>query len=153
MCWCLCLLYSVCCVVCVHDRECTDGGGLVGDCVKMWGAHLRSKAASFSMYLRYSSSVVAPMQRSSPRASIGFRRLPASIAAAGQERCSACNPVRGWLPAVGSNAGQQHGWAQHNRAFRRVSVGRPNNLTRYGKVSADGQSSCCIGEENLKFNL
>ena len=32
------------------------------------------------MYLRYSSSVVAPMQCSSPRASIGLSRLPASIA-------------------------------------------------------------------------
>ena len=31
------------------------------------------------MYLRYSSSVVAPIQWSSPRASIGFRRLPASM--------------------------------------------------------------------------
>ena len=40
----------------------------------------RSRAASFSMYLRYSSSVVAPMQCSSPRASIGLSRLPASIA-------------------------------------------------------------------------
>mmetsp|Transcript_69318 Transcript_69318/g.122391 ORF Transcript_69318/g.122391 Transcript_69318/m.122391 type:complete len:487 (+) Transcript_69318:4795-6255(+) len=39
----------------------------------------RSRAGSFSTYLRYSSRVVAPMQRSSPRASIGFRRLPASI--------------------------------------------------------------------------
>ena len=40
----------------------------------------RSSAASFSMYLRYSSSVVAPMQCSSPRASAGFSMLPASIA-------------------------------------------------------------------------
>ena len=40
----------------------------------------RSSAASFSMCLRYSSSVVAPMQCSSPRASIGFRRFEASIA-------------------------------------------------------------------------
>ena len=40
----------------------------------------RSSAASFSMCLRYSSSVVAPMQCSSPRASIGLSRLPASIA-------------------------------------------------------------------------
>ena len=31
------------------------------------------------MCLRYSSSVVAPMQCNSPRANIGFRRLPASI--------------------------------------------------------------------------
>ena len=39
----------------------------------------RSSAASFSMYLRYSSSVVAPTRRSSPRASIGLIMLPASI--------------------------------------------------------------------------
>ena len=40
----------------------------------------RSSAASFSTYLRYSSSVVAPMQWSSPRASAGLSMLPASIA-------------------------------------------------------------------------
>ncbi len=40
----------------------------------------RSSAASFSMYLRYSSRVVAPIIRSSPRASMGFSMLPASIA-------------------------------------------------------------------------
>src|SRR6185436_1371041 len=40
----------------------------------------RSRAASFSICLRYSSRVVAPMQCSSPRASIGLSRLPASMA-------------------------------------------------------------------------
>ena len=40
----------------------------------------RSSAASFSRCLRYSSSVVAPMVCSSPRASIGLRMLAASIA-------------------------------------------------------------------------
>ena len=40
----------------------------------------RSNAASFSMYLRYSSRVVAPTSRSSPRASRGLIMLPASIA-------------------------------------------------------------------------
>ena len=40
----------------------------------------RSRAASFSTCLRYSSSVVAPIMRSSPRASIGLIMLPASIA-------------------------------------------------------------------------
>ena len=40
----------------------------------------RSSAASFSMCLRYSSSVVAPTARSSPRASIGLRRFAASTA-------------------------------------------------------------------------
>ena len=41
--------------------------------------NLLSRAASFSMYLRYSSRVVAPMQCSSPLASLGLSRLPASI--------------------------------------------------------------------------
>ena len=40
----------------------------------------RSKAASFSIYSRYSSKVVAPIQCNSPRASIGFNNWPASIA-------------------------------------------------------------------------
>ena len=40
----------------------------------------RSRAASFSMCLRYSSSVVAPIVCSSPRASIGLSMLAASIA-------------------------------------------------------------------------
>ena len=44
------------------------------------GWNRRSSAASFSMCLRYSSSVVAPMARSSPRASIGLSMLPASMA-------------------------------------------------------------------------
>ncbi len=43
------------------------------------GWNRRSSAASFSIYLRYSSKVVAPMQCSSPRASIGLSRLPASM--------------------------------------------------------------------------
>ncbi len=40
----------------------------------------RSRAASFSMNSRYSSSVVAPTQCRSPRASAGLSMLPASIA-------------------------------------------------------------------------
>ena len=40
----------------------------------------RSSALSFSTCLRYSSSVVAPMQRSSPRASAGLSMLAASTA-------------------------------------------------------------------------
>ena len=39
----------------------------------------RSSAGSFSMYCLYSSRVVAPTQRSSPRASMGFSMLEASI--------------------------------------------------------------------------
>ncbi|MNE25780.1 hypothetical protein D3C80_1191200 [compost metagenome] len=40
----------------------------------------RARAASFSTCLRYSSSVVAPTQCSSPRARAGFKRLEASMA-------------------------------------------------------------------------
>ena len=40
----------------------------------------RSSAGSFSIRSRYSSSVVAPTSRSSPRASIGLSMLPASMA-------------------------------------------------------------------------
>ena len=40
----------------------------------------RSRAGSFSIRSRYSSSVVAPIMCSSPRASIGLSMLPASIA-------------------------------------------------------------------------
>ncbi len=46
----------------------------------MMGWKRRSRAPSFSMYLRYSSSVVAPMHCSSPRASAGFSMFEASIA-------------------------------------------------------------------------
>ena len=44
----------------------------------MTGWKRRSSAASFSMYFRYSSRVVAPIVRSSPRASCGFNRFEAS---------------------------------------------------------------------------
>jgi hypothetical protein len=37
------------------------------------------QAGSFSMCSRYSSNVVAPTMRSSPRASMGLSMLPASI--------------------------------------------------------------------------
>ena len=45
----------------------------------MTGWNLRARAWSFSMYLRYSSSVVAPMACRAPRARAGFRMLPASM--------------------------------------------------------------------------
>ncbi len=44
------------------------------------GWNRRSSAASFSMEVRYSSRVVAPIIRSSPRASIGLIIWPASMA-------------------------------------------------------------------------
>ena len=41
--------------------------------------NLRSRAPSFSIFFRYSSSVVAPIHCISPRARAGFKRLAASI--------------------------------------------------------------------------
>ena len=55
----------------------------------------RSSAASFSRCLRYSSSVVAPMVCSSPRASIGLRMLAASIAPS-----AAPAPTRVWISSM-----------------------------------------------------
>ena len=52
----------------------------------------RSSAGSFSMYLRYSLSVVAPMQRSAPRARAGLSMLAASIdPSAAPAPTSVCN--------------------------------------------------------------
>ena len=59
------------------------------------GWNRRSSAASFSRYLRYSSSVVAPMVWISPRASIGFRMLAASIAPS-----AAPAPTRVWISSM-----------------------------------------------------
>ena len=55
----------------------------------------RSSAASFSMYLRYSSLVVAPMVCSSPRASIGL-----SICAASIDPSAAPAPTRVWISSM-----------------------------------------------------
>ena len=49
-------------------------------CETSTGWNRRSSAASFSMRFLYSSSVVAPMHRSSPRAMAGLSRLAASFA-------------------------------------------------------------------------
>ena len=68
----------------------------------MTGWKRRSSAASFSMCLRYSSSVVAPMVCSSPRASIGLSMFEASI-----------DPSRG----AGADHGVQLVDEQHDLAF------------------------------------
>ncbi len=64
----------------------------------------RSSAGSFSIRSRYSSSVVAPIMCSSPRASIGLSMLPASIAEsppapAPTTVCSSSMNVMIWPPA------------------------------------------------------
>ena len=59
------------------------------------GWNRRSSALSFSMYFWYSLSVVAPMQRSSPRASAGFSMLEASMAPS-----AAPAPTRVWSSSM-----------------------------------------------------
>ncbi len=59
-------------------RICTVSSGFGGSTGIDWNR--RANAASFSMYLRYSSKVVAPMHWISPRASAGLRTFDASIA-------------------------------------------------------------------------
>ena len=59
------------------------------------GWNRRSSAESFSMCLRYSSRVVAPIVCSSPRASIGLRMLAASIAPS-----AAPAPTRVWISSM-----------------------------------------------------
>ncbi len=67
----------------------TDGA------LTMTGWNRRSSAPSFSMYLRYSSSVVAPMVWISPRDSAGFSMLEASIApSAAPAPMSVCSSSR-----------------------------------------------------------
>ena len=55
----------------------------------------RSRALSFSKYFWYSSKVVAPMARSSPRARAGFRILAASIAPSPPPA-----PTRVWISSI-----------------------------------------------------
>ena len=57
----------------------------------------RSRAASFSTYLRYSSVVVAPIVCSSPRASIGLRIEAASMAPS-----AAPAPTSVWISSMNS---------------------------------------------------
>src|SRR4029077_5150621 len=67
------------------------------------GWNRRSSAASFSMCLRNSSRVVAPIVRSSPRASIRFSRVGASAAPAGGRRLRQVGGVDGALGGAGAD--------------------------------------------------
>ena len=64
---------------------------------------------TFSTCCRYSLSVVAPMQRSSPRASMGLRRLAASIAPDVAPAPSTCWLMGGGMVVVVVNGGETRG--------------------------------------------
>src|ERR1700691_652352 len=68
------------------------------------------------MYLRYSSSVVAPMRRSSPRARSGLIMLPASIAPS-----AAPAPTMVWSSSTKLITSPLASWISFSTAFRRSS--------------------------------
>ena len=70
-----------------------DSAGVGSSTITFWKR--RSSALSCSKYFWYSSRVVEPMVRSSPRASAGFRMLEASIAP--DERPA---PTRVWISSM-----------------------------------------------------
>ena len=93
----------------------------------------RSRAASFSMYLRYSSSVVAPTIRSSPRASIGLIMLPASIAP---------SPVAPAPTMVCSSSMNVMTWPAEFLMSSRTALSRSSNSPRYlAPATIDPRSS------------
>ena len=100
----------------------------------------RSSAGSFSTRLRYSSSVVAPIIRSSPRASIGLIMLPASIAPS-----AAPAPTIVWSSSTNVTTSPAASVISFNTAFSRSS-----NSPRYlAPASIDAMSSMMI---RLFFN-
>ena len=82
----------------------------------------RSRAGSFSMRSRYSSSVVAPIIRSSPRASIGLSMLPASM----EE-----SPVAPAPTTVCSSSMKVMIWPSASRISLRTALSRSSNSPRY----------------------
>ena len=82
----------------------------------------RSRAESFSIRSRYSSSVVAPIRRSSPRASIGLSMLDASI-----DPSAAPAPTRVWSSSTKVMTCPSESWISFRTAFSRSS-NSPRNL-------------------------
>ena len=75
-----------------------------------------SKALSFSIFSRYSSNVVAPIQYNSPRANIGFSKLPASI-----DPSVLPAPTIVWISSINKMICPSDFVTSDNTAFRRSS--------------------------------
>ena len=95
----------------------------------------RSSAASFSMYLRYSSSVVAPMQCNSPRAKAGFSILPASMAPSALPA-----PTMVWISSIKRMLLPSSCDNSFNTAFKRSS-NSPRNLAPANKLAKSSEST------------
>ena len=94
----------------------------------------RSRAASFSMCLRYSSRVVAPTARSSPRASIGFRRFDASTAPS-----AAPAPTIVWSSSMKRTIWPSAAWIS-----LRTALSRSSNSPRYFDPASSAPMSRAI---------
>ena len=91
----------------------------------------RSSAASFSMCLRYSSRVVAPIARSSPRASIGLSRFAASTA-----------PSAAPAPTmVCSSSMKRMTWPSAARISPSTALRRSSNSPRYFEPASSAPMS------------
>ena len=98
------------------------------------GWNRRSSAASFSTCFLYSSSVVAPTARSSPRASIGLSRLAASTAPS-----AAPAPTIVCSSSMNRMTWPSDSWISFRTAFRRSS-----NSPRYFEPASSAPMSSAI---------
>ena len=96
----------------------------------------RSKALSSSKYFWYSSRVVAPMARNSPRASAGFRMLAASIAPWPPPA-----PTRVWISSMNSSTSPSAAVTSLMTAFKRSS-NSPLNLAPAISAPMSKAKSC-----------
>src|SRR6266536_2080380 len=104
----------------------------------------RSSAASFSMYLRYSFSVVAPMHWISPRASAGLRMFAASIA-----------PSAAPAPTSVCSSSMNSTTSRLERISSRIFFNRSSNSPRYlvpatsAPMSSVSTRLCCSDSGTL----
>ena len=102
----------------------------------------RSRAASFSTCLRYSSSVVAPMQRSSPRASAGLSMLAASAA-----------PSAAPAPTiVCSSSMKRITWPCASVTSRSTALSRSSNSPRYFAPAIIAPMSSAISRRSFRVS-
>ena len=102
----------------------------------------RSSAASFSMCLRYSSSVVAPTARSSPRASIGFSRLAASTA-----------PSAAPAPTIVCSSSRKRTiWPSASCTSESTAFSRSSNSPRYLEPASSEPMSSAITRRSRRLS-
>eukprot|EP00732_Lithocolla_globosa_P002472 Lithocolla_globosa_v1_NODE_1634_length_2432_cov_41.369794.p2 type:complete len:224 gc:universal NODE_1634_length_2432_cov_41.369794:777-106(-) len=102
----------------------------------------RARAASDSMYLRYSLVVVAPQQCSSPRARAGFSMLDASI-----EPSAAPKPKMVWISSMKRMTFPSVSSTSFKRAFN-LSSNSPRNFAPATKEAKSKDFTCLFWMES-----